>query len=60
MFRETKQKSLEEIDLLFGARAAGNLTSGAIEREQKHSVTRRHEDAVGIPMTPRLDDDKKD
>ena len=68
LFKETKQRSLEEIDLLFGARAAGNLTSGAIEREQKRTVTtmhddirrdeNRHDDNVERPKTPG-DEDKK-
>ena|ERR1700760_830802 len=69
LFKETKQRSLEEIDLLFGARAAGNLTSGAIEREQKRAVNtvqediRREEngndDNVEGRRTPGVDEDKK-
>jgi hypothetical protein len=64
LFKETKQRSLEEIDLLFGARAAGNLTSGAIEREQKRNVTtlhdeNRHNDNIEIPNSPGTDEDKK-
>jgi len=34
MFKETKQKTLEEIDLFFGERAVGNLPIGNVELDR--------------------------
>lgn len=48
-FKETKQKSLEEIDLLFGGRALGslddNITSKTVEVETV-ATTRQLEDVT--------------
>jgi hypothetical protein len=50
-FQETKQKSLEEIDLLFGGRSSALQEDGVSERDTKRDIQHFDKAEMGVSAT---------